>query len=159
MKKIIAATILVLALTVPVCAQDYNLLLYPVTFGSCKQYSDGGFMSSTYSMTYFAIDIYGYYTGDTGDQVEGYVYDSDGELWSYFYGHIIWNGSFSSGYIQGTLINMDDGIYTFWIDGTIKRTGIKYSITSSAGESDSWYWVGYPYYTKCASVKGYGYMQ
>ncbi len=87
--------------------------------------------------------------GDTTDSFEGHLYDGQTDYW-HVSGTIIWNSSSSatSAYIQGT--GLDNGVMPY-IDGTIKYSQGKYSISAKGGCSD-----GTSFIEQYTSVKGTG---
>lgn len=159
MKKIIGMAILFVALVTPVYAQDYVLDFYPVSL-SGKMIQDG-YTYQNLVGSGFEIVIAGYITGDTGDYIEGTIYDSNGNDYAYLYGNIIWNRATTAAYIQAAYSAYDDvvGYWTFYLNGTIKRTGSRFSISATGGETDTMEWENYPYVTTFSKISGYGVAQ
>ena len=151
--------ILFVALVTPVYAQDYVLDFYPVSM-SGKAIIDG-YASQNLSWSGFEIVIAGYLTGDTGDYIEGTIYDSGGNDWGYLVGNIIWNYSTTSAYIQASYTQYDDivGYWTIYLDGTIKRSGSRFSLSAKGGETDTMMWEGFPYTISFTKISGYGFAQ
>jgi hypothetical protein len=135
MKKIVGVAALLVMFALPVYAQDYCIDFYPVSYSGKS--IDDGYFSSSLGGSYWEVVVCGTYMGDTSDWFYADLYDSDGFYYETIYGTIVWNKSVNptSAYIQGTTLLVGDELYTFYLDGTLKRSGIKYSLTSKAGET------------------------
>ena len=113
---------------------------------SGKVIEDGYYASNfTTGITYF--DICTSASGETTDYFEGLLYDNDYDYWAVA-GTIIWNHSFTSAYIQGA--NLD--ATASYINGTIKYSRGKFTLSSIGGNSDGEYFIEI-----YSSVKGPGY--
>ncbi len=119
--------------TSPTTQCDYNLSFY-ITTWSGKTIEDGYF-SSSFSDSGYYFDICGNYVGDTSDYFYGELVDDIGNLYLAAYGTIIWNNptNATSAYIQGGYY---DDVYSSYIDGTIKYSRGKYTLTAKGGASD-----------------------
>jgi hypothetical protein len=107
---------------------------------------DDGYILSTFTSDVLYFDICTAPSGLTTDYFEGYLYDQFYDYWQ-VYGTIIWNPSFTSGYIQGA--NSD--VTSPYIDGTIKYSRGAYSISAKGGNSD-----GTSFIEIYTSIKGPG---
>ncbi len=141
---------LLVAVAFPVCAQDWCVDFYPVSY-SGKAIDDGYFSSST-SGSFFELMLCGWFTGDTADYIEAEFYDDEGFLITAMYGHVVWSQNFRSGNVQATYVDSDGfNVYTFYLDGTIKVIGSKFSFTLKGGETYTN--DGFPYIIALSSIK------
>jgi hypothetical protein len=125
--------------------QCYLAVGFDVTL-SGKLIEDGYNTSNlTTGVLYFDICLTG--QGDTTDYFEGTLYDDQTDYWSVA-GTCIWNSSGTSAYIQGA--NLDTTMP--YIDGTIKYSKGKYTLSGKGGNSD-----GASFIESYSSFKGSGY--
>jgi hypothetical protein len=110
---------------------------------------DDGYYSSNFTTGTLFFDICTTAQGVTSDSFVGYLYDNQHDYWQVT-GTIIWNSSFTSAYIQGA--NDLDGSMPY-IDGTIKHSRGKYSLSAKGGSSD-----GANFIESYSSVKGSGHV-
>jgi peptidyl-Asp metalloendopeptidase len=117
---------------------------------SGKHIDDGYYLSNFTTGTLF-FDICTTAQGNTSDSFVGRLYDNQHDYWQVS-GTIIWNRPTNptSGYIQGT--NNADGSMPY-IDGTIKYSRGKYSISAKGGSSD-----GATFIESYSSVRGSGHV-
>jgi C1A family cysteine protease len=108
---------------------------------------EDGYYSSNFTTGIMYFDICTSAAGETTDYFEGYLYDDSNDYWSVA-GTIIWNHSFTSGYIQGANLDATAPYY----NGTIKYSRGKYSLSGIGGNSD-----GESFIEIYSSVKGSGY--
>ena len=111
---------------------------------------EDGYASSNFTKGPVYFDICTTVQGDTLDSFVGYLYDNQYDYWQVS-GTIIWNKPFNptSAYLQGAY-NADGSIP--YIDGTIKYSRGKYSISAKGGSSD-----GATFIESYSSVKGSGF--
>ena len=116
---------------------------------SGKTIEDGP-SSSNFSSPGLYLDICTKAQGNTTDSFEGDLYDDQINYW-HVSGTIIWNAPYSatSAYIQGT--GTDSMAY---IDGTIKYSRGKFTLSAKGGCSDGGSWI-----EQYSSIKGTGYEQ
>ncbi len=112
---------------------DYNLSFY-ITAWSGKTIEDG-YLSSSFSDSGYYFDICGNFVGTTSDYFYGELVDDSGNLYLAAYGTIIWNNptNATSAYIQGGYY---DNVAASYIDGTLKYSRGKYTLTAKGGASD-----------------------
>jgi hypothetical protein len=150
MKKTMGVAVLLAMFVLPVYAQDYCIDFYPVSYSG--KVIDDGYYSTTVGDTGWELIICGEYWGDTSDWFYGDIYDDSGYR-ATIWGTIVWNKAVNptNAYIQGTAVESGDDLYTFYMDGTLKRSGIKYSFSSRAGETYTN--VGTPWVVLLSSFK------
>ena len=112
---------------------------------------DDGYHSSNFTTGTLFFDICTTVQGNTSDSFVGRLYDRQKDYWQVS-GTIIWNRSTNptSAYIQGA--NNLDGSMPY-IDGTIKYSRGKYSISAKGGSSD-----GATFIESYSSVRGSGHV-
>ena len=108
---------------------------------------EDGYYSANFTTGIMYFDICTSPSGDTTDYFEGILYDDDYDYWLVA-GTIIWNRSFTSGYIQGA--NLD--ATASYINGTIKYSRGKFTLASIGGNSD-----GESFIEIYTSLKGAGF--
>jgi hypothetical protein len=118
----------------PVVQCDYIIDFYPVSYSG--KVIDDGYYSTSIGDSGWEVVICGNYFGDTSDWFSGDIYDNGGYRTT-IYGTIIWNKAIgaTSAYIQGTAVESDSDLYTFYMDGTMKYSRGKYTFSSKAGET------------------------
>lgn len=156
MKKIIGIAVLLVVFALPVYAQDYCIDFYPVSLSGTE--IDDGYTSTKITRSNWEVVVCGYYLGKTSDYFYADLYkgssvQGEGAFFIEIYGHIIWSSSGKSGYIQGATAFVDDNDneHTFYIDGTIKKSGSNYSLSMKGGDTFSR--DGTPWIVSFSSVK------
>jgi hypothetical protein len=109
--------------------------------------TEDGYDSSTFTTGLRHFDVCATAQGGTIDSFTGRLYDNQGNYWQ-VQGTIVWNSSFTSAYIQGG--RNADGVASY-IDGTIKYSRGKYTLSAKGGWSD-----GATFIESYSSIKGTG---
>jgi len=129
----------------PPTPQCYLAVGFDVTLSG--KHIDDGYYTSNFTTDVLYFDICLTAQGDTTDSFEGILYDSGNDYWSVA-GTVIWNHAGTSAYIQGA--NADTAMP--YVDGTIKYSRGKFSISGKGGCSD-----GASFIETFSSIKGSGY--
>jgi hypothetical protein len=156
MKKIITVLVCVFCSVASVLAQDYSIGFNLSSLTG--KYVEDGYYSQNIAFRGYTVIFDCTIVGETTDQFYGVLYDANGADYWWLNGHIVWNDSTSptKGSIQGTgTYAMNGGLSTAYLDGTIKVSRGRFSITAKAGESDT-YSYNYPYLIIYNNVKGSG---
>jgi hypothetical protein len=111
---------------------------------------EDGYSSSSFTKGPVYFDICTTVQGDTLDSFVGYLYDNQYDYWQVS-GTIIWNKSVdpTTAYIQGAY-HADTSMP--YIDGTIRYSRGKYSVSAKGGSSD-----GATFIESYGSIRGSGY--
>ena len=149
MKTMIGIFLLVVLFAIPAFGEDeempynYAIKCYPVTI-SGKMVVDN---YETYSVNIknLTLVIFGFWYDDsyTSDRMKAGIFDENGEnteALATFSGNIVWNEGYTKASIIGTLERVNEEITNnraFYLDGTLKKSRNKYTLSAKGGETDT----------------------
>ncbi len=155
MKKSIGISVLLVLFAIPAIAQDYTITCYPVSITG--KLTEDGYITSDVRMTGLTLYIDGVFYSQTSDRYLGYLYDADENLLVKFSGNVVWSQDYKKISIVGTRQNFSEddpsvSFRGFYLDGTLKASRNRYTLSAKGGETDTFDQIGYPFVASFSKI-------